>query len=306
MLRRGKVLSRQLLHRLSSSRSNTLSSTGSVYGYEISKYKPIEREKQALEASLLKGCRTVITRDIVELDSIYELLVDMHATGDSPLDGMFIAHRINPIMDTNEIQMNPVMGTNVDEINPVMDAKDDQMNPMLDMKHVEEQLSSIQSTLQGRKLSSIILPIEILLADLSTESSTNKLLKDYSSMCLKYGEHVGVDISSKYVLQNNMHTTVSILQKYGSSLQSVFLATNAITAPHIQPLLTYLTPLKTTFCYATEIYSAHTVKPGLLIPSRESHGSQVSSVADSASRFKQALNACIAVETKYISNVTHL
>jgi hypothetical protein len=198
------------------------------------------------------GCRTVVTREVPEYISFFELIADLNAAEEVDIKTLFIGHRAGRGTKEGDLQT---------------------------------QLKSIQHALEGRKLSNLIVNLH---DDINGSSFS------------PYTDSIGIEIPSRDILQINQTKLLERIATISSSCEYFYVPVNAITLPHILPIISYLKQ-HNKHVIATDIYAAHESKPSLFIS--HSTASAVP-VEEAISRLHKVLNTCIKLENAYLQKVT--
>lgn len=157
--------------------------------------------------------------------------------------------------------------------------------------HLLPQLESIHELIQPKRMNHLMMPINTI--ELTTWDSS-----PYSD----FVENIGIDLSTSYLFR---HSTSDIERRLNqvvskAPIHIATIATNAYTSHHFPPLIQILKdaniqPL------ATEIYRAHPVKPGVIVPSLTD--AMHTPIADALAELNQTLNTCIDLEQQYLKKV---
>ena len=125
-----------------------------------------------------------------------------------------------------------------------------------------------------------------------------------SSPYQKFSESIGIDMPTFYI---HRHSVEDILSRFDQVHQSnvpvglITLATNAFTYQHIPRLIQHF-KTKNIPCVATEVYRAHPIKPGVILPVITD--AMHTPISDAIADLNQTLNTCIDLENQYLAKVT--
>lgn len=131
-------------------------------------------------------------------------------------------------------------------------------------------------------------------------------LSSYSSSPYQqFTESIGIDIPTSYIYHLRVEDIVHRFDQLHQSnlpLHLIALATNTFTYQRIPRLINHF-QTKSIPCIASEIYRAHPIKPGVILPVivEASH----TPISDAIADLNQTLNTCIDLEKQYLTKVIY-